>query len=121
MKSSFKIPALFAGVFAAFFMVIMVISNEKSQPVSAVPLVSTHESKATENTSQAESVSSHMYLAQIREDDLVIFELPDTENPIYISDISVASLTKTDYEKLKDGIYLDTKAEMSHLLEDFES
>lgn len=73
--------------------------------------------------SEAENVSApiHKYVATIWNDSLVIFNTGDMTHPEYISDISIYSLTKTDLEILKDGIYLDTKEDISRLLEDLES
>ena len=61
------------------------------------------------------------YVATIWRDSFVIFETSNLEEPIYISDISIQSLTNEDLNMLKDGIYLDSREDISRLLEDYES
>lgn len=63
----------------------------------------------------------HKYVAKIHGESLVIFATTNMNEPYYISDISLHTLTNSDFETLKDGIYLDTLEDISRLLEDFES
>lgn len=118
MKNHIRYPILLTLSVISVAMLILAFTSQystKSEP-SSIP---------NDNImySEAENVSAplHKYLATIWNDSLVIFDTGNMEHPEYISDISVHSLTKTDLEIFKDGIYLDTKEDISRLLEDFES
>ena len=118
MKSAPKSIILSSAVLFAALSVIMTTYTTKTREKTDILPSSTAESNIVVSTI---STPEHKYVAKIWGDSLVIFATNDMSEPYYISNISLYSLTSTDYKKLKDGIYLDTHEDISRLLEDFES
>lgn len=115
MKYFIKLSALllFSVIAVVFLWVLMTKSpSYASSPDTSVQMIS--------SAKNAPNVSSR-YVATIWKDSMAIFETDNMSSPKYISDVVLTTLTKEDINKLKDGIYLDTKEDISRLLEDFES
>lgn len=45
----------------------------------------------------------------------------ESDNPIEVFDVYIASLPSKDVEKIRDGIYANNEAELQRLIEDFTS
>ena len=118
MKTVFKSALLVTLCVVSMLTAITSVKTARNHYSSVVStLTITEASAAAENISQP----AYKYVAKIWNDSLAIFTTSNMAEPWYISNISLYSLTNEDYNKLKDGIYLETSEDISRLLEDFES
>ena len=118
MKNSLKPFILSITLIFTVFSAVLAFSKDKTEEKPVVSAINTTEASVINVSTSA---PSHNYVAKIWGDSLVIFATDNMNEPYYISNISLYSLTNEDYKKLKDGIYLDTHEDISRLLEDFES
>ncbi len=118
MKNSIKPVILSFTLILTVFSAVFAFSQDKTEEKQVLSAINTTESAIINVSTTA---PQHNYVAKIWGDSLVIFATDNMNEPYYISNISLYSLTTEDYKKLKDGIYLDTHEDISRLLEDFES